>query len=298
MYHGVISRPMAVSDWCFLEVDEFRKQMEFLARNTRVVPLLDGARELTADCDASSVALTFDDGLQCVFDVAFPILQEFDLPAALFLATDFIGTKRRIWFCEVNRALATTPLKSLTWQGATYDLSSPSAREFANTRIQMELKKHPQPILLERLDDLIHQLRPVDAIQSGDDGAFDVIEEAALEEMLASGLISLGAHTGSHAILSLLNEKEASEEVRRSVSRTAELAGTDCRLFAYPNGRRADYSDHTISELRALGIEFAVTTTDGLNRMDQPSLELKRIGVGTDMDFDAFKTLLRPVAAD
>jgi len=294
MYHGVVSKPLAVPDWCFLSESEFRKQMEFLARNTRVVSLAQGARELAQDDGSCSVALTFDDGLQCVYDVAFPILRNMGIPATLFLATDFVGTDRRLWFCDVNRALAATPLQALTWKGATYDLAGLTARAHANARLQAELKKHSQPILLEHLADLIARLRPSHEPFDSVDRAFNIVGEPEVAEMVGSGLIDLGAHTGSHAILSLLNEQEVSDEISRSVARTSQLAGVDCRLFAYPNGRRMDYTDYAKDELRALGIEVAVTTNDGPNRTGQSLLELNRVGVGADMEFERFKSLLEP----
>ncbi len=40
-----------------------------------------------------TVAVTFDDALQCVFDVALPILARLEVPATIFVPTGFLGTR-------------------------------------------------------------------------------------------------------------------------------------------------------------------------------------------------------------
>ena len=39
MYHGLLRAPLPVADWCFLQVDRFAAQMEYLTRHFRVMHL-------------------------------------------------------------------------------------------------------------------------------------------------------------------------------------------------------------------------------------------------------------------
>lgn len=74
--------------------ETFRWQMKFLFENDyRAVSL----KELIDDLHAhktplsKTVALTFDDGFRNFFEEAFPVLENYDFRATVFLVTDFCG---------------------------------------------------------------------------------------------------------------------------------------------------------------------------------------------------------------
>lgn len=97
-----------------LPVDEFRRQLDYLAEYTEVVDLDTAVAALGApDCTSSTasgngstngstndsstntrprVVLTFDDGTADFTDHAVPALVDADLPATLYVATHFIDT--------------------------------------------------------------------------------------------------------------------------------------------------------------------------------------------------------------
>jgi peptidoglycan/xylan/chitin deacetylase (PgdA/CDA1 family) len=49
---------------------------------------------LGAECD-NAVTLTFDDGMRSVFENALPVLREAQVPAHLYLTTDYVGRDNR-----------------------------------------------------------------------------------------------------------------------------------------------------------------------------------------------------------
>jgi peptidoglycan/xylan/chitin deacetylase (PgdA/CDA1 family) len=74
--------------------ETFRRQMRFLFKNKyRAVSLGELIDDLLAHKTPSpkTVALTFDDGFRNFFDAAFPVLEEYDFRATVFLFTDFCG---------------------------------------------------------------------------------------------------------------------------------------------------------------------------------------------------------------
>ncbi len=72
----------------------FKAQMEYLSENRISVITL---KELYSRLSSSgplpkkTVALTFDDGFEGVYNNAFPILKEYGYPATLFAVTDYVG---------------------------------------------------------------------------------------------------------------------------------------------------------------------------------------------------------------
>ncbi|WKB53434.1 polysaccharide deacetylase family protein [Eleftheria terrae] len=89
-YHrfGTVGGKMAVS------AASFAAQLEWLARNDyhvirleQLMAYLEGGQPLPK----RSVVITIDDGFESVHRYAFPLLRKYNMPATLFVYTDFIG---------------------------------------------------------------------------------------------------------------------------------------------------------------------------------------------------------------
>jgi len=91
-YHEIVQSPSrkkyAVSEELFL------KQLLWLKNNHfRVISLSDLYASLVPNTELpqNGVVLTFDDGLMCHFNLAYPILKEFNFPASFFVIAGFVG---------------------------------------------------------------------------------------------------------------------------------------------------------------------------------------------------------------
>jgi peptidoglycan/xylan/chitin deacetylase (PgdA/CDA1 family) len=62
----------------------------------------------------------------------------------------------------------------------------------------------------------------------------DRLTWSSLEEIVGSGLITVGSHTHSHLDLSKATERDADEEMRRSKGLIEDRLGIECRHFASP----------------------------------------------------------------
>lgn len=59
---------------------------------------------------------------------------------------------------------------------------------------------------------------------------------AALTEATSTGLVAVGSHTHSHAVMDKLSPSEADDEMRRSTELIEDRLGSRARHFAYPKG--------------------------------------------------------------
>ena len=67
----------------------FQKQLNLLLdQNYRIFPL---SQYFNADENDKAAFITFDDGYHTIYEYALPILKEMNLPAAVFLITDYIN---------------------------------------------------------------------------------------------------------------------------------------------------------------------------------------------------------------
>jgi len=114
------------------------------------------------DLEELRVAVTFDDGTSDFADVAMPVLAEFDVPATIYVATEFVE----------------------------------------------------------------------DQVEFPHDGV--PITWAALRDCVATGLVSVGSHTHTHAILDRVPDATAVDELDRSIGLIADRLSVLPTHFAYP----------------------------------------------------------------
>jgi len=293
MYHAVVSSPLAVPDWSFLDEKAFREQLEYVARRFDVVPLSQATRSLRQrGVQRPTAVITFDDGFHSVNEVALPVLKRMGLPATVFLVTGMVGTDDTPWFCRLNRALAATTRRAIEWRDQAFPLHDARARARAGAVLQSRLKELPHPLLLHELAALVGALgddarRPIPPTSP-----YRMLGPREVEAMARSGIVEFGAHTRSHAILSLLPPDERAAEVEGSVREVSRLTGGACRLFSYPDGRAGDYDGDVKRTLTGAGVEAAVTSIGGSNQPTTPRLEMRRVGVGADMGLAEFRLLV------
>jgi peptidoglycan/xylan/chitin deacetylase (PgdA/CDA1 family) len=238
------------------------------------------------------VAITFDDGFQNNYDVAFPLLRDAGLPATIFLTTAFIGTDQTLWYCRLNRAVDESRMKSFWWRDREFVLTDAAAKQDSARRLNDALKKLPHRQLELEVRQIAASLG-VDGNRPLESGSpFRMLKVDQIQEMSRSGLIEFGAHTCSHAILSRLSSEEQRAEIGESLAVVQRITGSPCAIFAYPNGLAEDYDQESLRILEASGVRTSVTAVGGMNDGSTSPLELKRIGIGMASDWNDFVSLL------
>src|SRR5262249_23235734 len=98
----------------------FEKQIDWLARHFLIASLDDVAVHLEEGRPFSRpvAAITFDDGYADVYHNAFPLLKGKGFPAAVFVVTNLIGTKKlqmcdRLYMC-LARQMQRNPFEKMT----------------------------------------------------------------------------------------------------------------------------------------------------------------------------------------
>lgn len=296
-YHSVVKKPLPFYDWSFLDAAVFRQQIEYLKKYFTVLPLSQAFDLLKRDAlDGPTAVITFDDGFQNNFDVAFPILREFQAPSTIFLATDLIGSDRTVWFTRLLLALQATPCKNLQWNGGDYPLNGQAQLVESSAHLQAALKKFPATRLEDELTRIELFLSGTSNPKVPKDSPFRMLDQAAIANMVDSRLVEFGAHTCGHTILSRLTPSEKSAQISDSVLRVEELTGQKCLSFAYPNGAPSDFDSESQHLLQAAGIRAALTMVPGPNRPTTEALEIHRYPIGADTTFSRFRLMVHNVA--
>lgn len=117
------------------------------------------------------------------------------------------------------------------------------------------------------------------------------LSDDQIQEMVASGIFELGAHTMTHVNLAQATEAEKAQEICGSKRALEDRFGVNVRSFAYPFGIWRAEDREVVARA---GFTTAVTTEQGIDRLpyDDP-LALRRIKVSGREGHYAFKLRVR-----
>jgi len=112
MYHKVLPH---YTDDLTISVSQLEEHLQFLQLNGyQILPLerLITAVSEKASLPAKSIFITFDDGYLNNLEYAYPVLQKYNVPATIFLPTNYIG-QQSSWDIKADDLMSINQLKSL-----------------------------------------------------------------------------------------------------------------------------------------------------------------------------------------
>jgi peptidoglycan/xylan/chitin deacetylase (PgdA/CDA1 family) len=262
-------------------VAAFVRQLEYLKQHFTPVPLTQivSATIEGRPLPPRAVALTFDDGYYDFGEVIYPILERLELPATLFVVSEFAAGRTWLWFDRLRYVCKHASGKELSPVGAGASLRGPLVSPMDRERTWDRLATH-----CLRLRPLAREAFIAGcAVAAGvaipdkpdaDHRALSFDELRALDPKW----VALGAHTRTHPILSTCTLEEQREEIvgcRGDLERELDRPVT---LFCYPNGQPADIDAHSVHVVAEAGFECAVTSVNALASWGGDRLLMPRLG--------------------
>jgi len=263
--------------YCHISAATFRKQMEYVAKHFRVISLEQMVQELDSNADRDqAIVVTFDDGYLGTFTEAFPILQEYKIPATVYLAAGAIDSGELLWYDRIFQCLQIAPT-DLTLGLATtrqFKLDSRTSRIATAEQVVIYLRSLPNN---ERKAWCAQFERLVPLPKSALGGA--MASWSQVRRMHEAG-IQFGAHTMTHPVISRLDLDTMRLEIGQSKALIEHKLGTAVDHFAFPFGKSRDCGTGAAQVLKELGFRTAVTSITGLNQARADAFRLRRVVVG------------------
>ncbi|MBB3228582.1 peptidoglycan/xylan/chitin deacetylase (PgdA/CDA1 family) [Luteibacter sp. Sphag1AF] len=274
--------------------ERFHDQMSLLRRRFRPMRLTDVAEALDAGeaLPPDAVAVTFDDGYDDNYRVAFPILRDLGIPATFFVSTGHIDTGKPFLYDWLVHMLLRTGAPSLVLPELNIDMPMPARRDE---------KRALAGLVLLRMKDIsaLEQSAMIDRLER--DWRMPSLCAPAqcrpmtwdqLREMHAAGY-EIGSHGVYHRMLAKLPEDEMIREIRASKATLDRELPERAALMSYPVGGDRSFNQSVIEATREAGFRAACSYICGTNA--DPSTNryaLYRLPVERDMGPGWFAAML------
>ncbi len=274
--------------------ERFREQMQLLKKNFRptrltdVVAALDAGESLPPD----TVVVTFDDGYDDNYRIAYPILREIGVPATFFVSTGHIDSGRPFAYDWLAHMILCSGAPRLSLPELDIDLTMPSSRSERRLlvgRILLEMKglgALEQSAMITRLERDWHM--------PGDVGPADCrpMTWTQLREMQAAGF-EIGSHGVHHRMLAKLPQQDMESEIRQSKAALVRELGITTALMSYPVGGDRAFNGSVMEATRRAGFQLAVCYICGTNPLPAANrFALQRLPVERTMGPGWFAAML------
>ncbi|MDX2506917.1 MAG: polysaccharide deacetylase family protein, partial [Gammaproteobacteria bacterium] len=301
MYHRILpendGRAKIEEPGMMVTPETFRLHLQLIKQRFDILTLSQwiNAKHSGGELPTRCCCITFDDGWADNYEYAFPILQEFNLPATIFLVSDMINTNLLFWPERLAHVLTEIShncpdkwnhhsLKWLKHEAVSYNFATTPPNQEQLSEIIKLTKELPDNDIHERINTIETEL------QLENKSLPSLLNWQQMAEMSASGLIEAGSHTCHHIRLNA-NQKENTlmREIIKSKSKIEKQLGQPVNTFCYPNG---DHSPEAVKLVKQ-NYQCAVTTSGGWNTINTDEHLLHRIGVHEDISADKTAFLAR-----
>jgi peptidoglycan/xylan/chitin deacetylase (PgdA/CDA1 family) len=258
--------------------------------------------------------VTFDDGYADNLLHAAPLLERYEVPATVFVTTGRLGEDGEFWWDDLERMLLRPGRlpRSLhlelegslhSWdlgEAITYTAdqarcystwkaweTAPTARHSLYGQLYALLNRAPPAARVVAVEGL----RAWAGVEQGARRTHRALSIPEVRALDRSGVIELGAHTVNHPNLAALDPPAQAWEIQQSKAHLELIVGHQVDGFAYPFGRRCDYTARAVAQVRASGFRYACSNDSGLAKPTTDRLQVPRMQVH-DWDGGEFSSQL------
>ena len=152
------------------------------------------------------INITFDDGFEDVYTEAFPIFTKYQIPFTLYLTTGFPDGTADLWWLQLEKDRSDSDFEQM--MSCVYKTGA------------------PMNVVMHELTNTVPD--------------YSICKQSALswheiQEMVNSGLCTIGSHTVSHPGLTRIKEDLVKEELSESKARIQEMLHVEVKHFSYPH---------------------------------------------------------------
>lgn len=292
-FHRIGDASNTPFDPCVYSCDQenFKQYILFLREHFRIIDMKELDQIITQGKKVREklALITFDDGYYDNYEIAYPILKAYKVPATFFVTTSLISSNIIPWWDEIAwhvKCLAGKSVKLSIWPEAITLPDKVDADIIR--RILGKVKSFPAQInsQLSELQALTQQEVPSALSQQL------FMQWCHLTE-LENNSITIGAHSHTHRILSSLSPKDLTYELTESKRLLEQHLSHPIESLSYPVGGESTYQKTMFTLLSKLGYHMGFTFRPYVNRRIQKNrYELGRLSIDRPFNEQFLKEMI------
>jgi len=212
------------------------------------------------------VNISFDDGFEDVYSVAYPILKKYNVPFTIYLTTDFPEKKAMIWWVFLEKMLL---------DNSEIILSTGEKYKCGNLKDKIKLFELLSNRIYKSNNNSTDEFKKlfVDYLENP---IFDN-EEISLswtqiQEMYNDGLCTIGSHSVSHSILTKITAQDLRNELINSKETIEDKLNLQVDHFSYPHSFVNDKVEDEVKKIyktAVLGYGGSIRLNDNFYRLSR-----------------------------
>ena len=238
---------------CYSE-HNFDSLIFWISRNYKVVTLDQLILHLDSKSKEFVVCITFDDGYKDNLTYALPILEKYNVPATIYVTTNFIEKDTMIWWFEIWDIIVKNSYLDFRYKNEHFQFYINNYDQKCSTFFA--LKKLFLSIKTEQHLELLYKIT----------NSFDYktyknifLNYSELIYLANHELITIGAHTSNHENLKNLKISELINEYINCKLELESIIKYPVNHFAYPYGNSTEANNREYKILKMVGYHTGVT---------------------------------------
>ncbi len=251
--------------------------------------------------DKNWVHLTFDDGFESVYTVAYPYLRERRIPFSIFISTHHIESAERFYGYRIRCSLFNTK-RPVHIPGLELSMSADASREqrtaFGDrvTELSRRMNRSQLVELMGHIDSLLapQEWETCNRLYSED----RPLTVNLVRKLADDKLVHVGSHNRNHISLNRnVSEEDLVFELKESRDWLRRNLKANVLTYCYPYGTKEDFTLASKAICQRLGYELAFTSVTDFISQKTDRYEIPRVGLSMS-SHDFVRRLLKFLLPD
>ncbi len=262
------------------------------------VSIEDVGRRLKTPNAGRFACFTLDDGYRNNREIAAPIFRRHGVPFAVFVTSGFMTRHAVVWWSVLEAIIGARPSVWITTKGELRAVPCLTLRQ--KQRLAARLMPVLRTMNAHDAEAWIREFAEANEFDPLEPTRRDMLDVKELRDLAGDPLVTIGAHTRSHANLKTLSDDDCFAEICGGADDLEAILGKRPTVFSYPYGSDRAAGTREFAMAQRAGFDLAFTTTPGLVEADRSAERFSLPRISLNGNFQArrhFEVLVSGVPA-